>query len=521
MKTKHMKTLPSGNSISRSPLPRPRARESFRSSFSEGGSLITSHYSLLTVLVFALTCLALSPTPNAFGVLPPPDGGYPNFNTAEGDNALFSLTTGSANTAIGEESLFQDTTGSNNTAIGTAALGNNTTGDFNTASGFRALVNNTTATFNTGTGAFALQSNTTGNENTANGASALEFNTTGAENTANGAGALESNTTGFQNTATGTGALNSNTSGNHNTANGYQALFSNTTGVDNIANGFNALYSNTTGSSNTANGAGALYNNTTGSSNTANGANALLSNTTGLWNTANGINALYLNTTGVENTANGALALVANTTGNNNIAFGVDAGINLTTGDNNIDIGNRGVAAEANTVRIGTQGTQTKTFMAGIYGTAISGTPVKINSSGQLGVAPSSARFKQNVHKMDKASDVLLALRPVTFRYKPEIDPEGSPQFGLVAEEVEKVNPALVARDAEGKVFTVRYEAVNAMLLNEFLKEHKKVEDLEKDLRATIVQQQKEIEALTTGLQKVSAQLELRNPAPQTVANNQ
>src|SRR5437660_577369 len=402
MKTKHMKTLPSGNSISRSPLPRPRARESFRSSFSEGGSLITSHYSLLPVLVFALTCLSLSPTPNAFGVLPPPDGGYPNFNTAEGDNALFSLTTGSANTAIGEESLFQDTTGSNNTAIGTAALGNNTTGDFNTASGFRALVNNTTATFNTGTGAFALQSNTTGN----------------------------------------------------------------------------------------------------------------------------------------ENTANGALALVANTTGNNNIAFGVDAGINLTTGDNNIDIGNRGVAAEANTVRIGTQGTQTKTFMAGIYGTAISGTPVKINSSGQLGVAPSSARFKQNVHKMDKASDVLLALRPVTFRYKPEIDPEGSPQFGLVAEEVEKVNRDLVVYDEQHKPYTVRYDAVNAMLLNEFLKAHRTVQELKStaakqeatitQLKSTVAQQQKGMEVLTAGLkeqaariQRVTAQIELGKPAPQVVDNNQ
>ena len=247
---------------------------------------------------------------------------------------------------------------------------------------------------------------------------------------------------------------------------------------------------------------------------------------------------LYLNTTGVENTANGALALVANTTGNNNIAFGVDAGINLTTGDNNIDIGNRGVAAEANTVRIGTQGTQTKTFMAGIYGTAISGTPVKINSSGQLGVAPSSARFKQNVHKMDKASDVLLALRPVTFRYKPEIDPEGSPQFGLVAEEVEKVNRDLVVYDAQGKPYTVRYDAVNAMLLNEFLKAHRTVQELKStaakqeatitQLKSTVAQQQKGMEVLTAGLkeqaariQRVTAQIELGKPAPQVVDNNQ
>src|SRR5437667_151522 len=179
MKTKHMKTLPSGNSISRSPLPRPRARESFRSSFSEGGSLITSHYSLLTVLVFALTCLALSPTPNAFGVLPPPDGGYPNFNTAEGDNALFSLTTGSANTAIGYQALFRDTTGVDNIANGFNALYGNTTGSSNTANGAGALYNNTTGSSNTANGANALLSNTTGLWNTANGINALYLNTTG------------------------------------------------------------------------------------------------------------------------------------------------------------------------------------------------------------------------------------------------------------------------------------------------------------------------------------------------------
>jgi len=162
------------------------------------------------------------------------------------------------------------------------------------------------------------------------------------------------------------------------------------------------------------------------------------------------------------------------------------------------------------------------TFIAGISGATVSGSPVVINTSGQLGVGPpSSERFKDEIEPMGKTSEALLSLRPVTFRYKKNIDPKRVPQFGLVAEEVEKVNPDLVVRDAAGKVFTVRYEAVNAMLLNEFLKEHKKVEDLEKDLRATIVQQQKEIEALTTGLQKVSAQLELSKSAPQMAGNNQ
>ena len=223
--------------------------------------------------------------------------------------------------------------------------------------------------------------------------------------------------------------------------------------------------------------------------------------------------------------------------------------MNLTKGDNNIDIGNAGVAGESKTIRIGStplgnsNNGQTRTFIAGIYGVAAAqGVAVYVNSSGQLGTHTSSARFKQNIRAMDDASDALLSLRPVTFRYKKEIDPEGIPQFGLVAEDVEKVNPDLVARDAQGKVYTVRYEAVNAMLLNEFLKEHRKVEEQEamisqvkstlakqdttiaqqqKDFQSTIAQQQKEIKALTAGLQKVSDELVLSKPAPQMVLNNQ
>jgi hypothetical protein len=199
-----------------------------------------------------------------------------------------------------------------------------------------------------------------------------------------------------------------------------------------------------------------------------------LFNTTGSDNTANGGSALFFNTTGSGNTANGFQALYRNATGSSNIALGINAGLNLTTGSNNIDIGNVGIADEANTIRIGTDGTQTKTFIAGISGTAVMGTPVKVNAAGQLGTVPSSQRFKDEIRPMDKASEAILALKPVTFRYKKEVDPEGIPQFGLVAEDVEKVNPDLVVRDSEGKVFTVRYEAVNAMLLNEFLKEHRK-----------------------------------------------
>ena len=173
------------------------------------------------------------------------------------------------------------------------------------------------------------------------------------------------------------------------------------------------------------------------------------------------------------------------------------------------------MAGEANKIRIGRQGTQNGTFIAGIFGVAVTGSQVVVNSNGKLGVAASSARFKEAIKPMDKASEAIFALKPVTFRYKKELDPDSIPQFGLVAEEVEKVNPDLVVRDAEGKVYTVRYEAVNAMLLNEFLKEHKTVQEQ----GATIARQQKQIEALTAGLQKVSAQLEASNSAPQVVNN--
>jgi len=203
---------------------------------------------------------------------------------------------------------------------------------------------------------------------------------------------------------------------------------------------------------------------------------------------------------------------------------GFSAGTNLTTGNNNIDIGNAGVAGDANKIRIGKQGTQTGTFVAGIFGSTVaSGVGVIVNSSGQLGTVLSSERFKEAITPMDKVSEAILALKPVTFRYKQELDPNGMPQFGLIAEQVEKVDPNLIVRDADGKVTTVRYDAVNAMLLNEFLKEHRKVKELEASnvqLKHDVAEQQKRIEALTEGLQKVSAQLEVSKSAPQTVLNN-
>ena len=397
-----------------------------------------------TIAVLALTCFA--PLPRVQAVSPPPDGGYPGSNTAEGTDALFSLTSGDNNTAIGFDALYSDTIGRGNTATGLNALYSNTTGSYNTANGDGALYSNTIGSFNTGVGQNAL---------------------------------------------------------NH------------TSGGSNTAIGFDALDYNTTGTYNTASGAFALYNNNA-NNNTATGANALYSNTTGFYNMANGASAMLLNTTGSYNVAEGLNALYSNTTGNNNIAIGLGGGGDLTTGSYNIDIGNRGVAGESRTIRIGTQGTQTKTYIAGLSGVAVSGSTVTVNSNGQLGVMASSRRFKRNIQPMGEESDVLLRLQPVSFQYKAEVDPSGAAQFGLVAEEVEKINPDLVACDEQGKPYTVRYEAVNAMLLNEFLKEHQRVQDQ----GATIARLQRQVEALTAGLQKVSAQLEMSKPAQQIVLNS-
>ena len=374
--------------------------------------------------MFALVCLAL--VQNTQAVSPPPDGGYPGANTAEGQEALLNFTTGDFNTAVGWLSLATLTTGQLNTAIGAGTL----------------LIN------------------------TADG------------NTATGAGALLNNTIGFGNTANGTFALSNNTTGNHNTAVGREALSS-----------------DTIGGSNTAIGRDALLNNDTGNNNTAVGREALLGNTTGESNVAIGRGALANSTAGVSN-----------------LALGIDAGNQVTTASNVIAIGHSG-ADVSNT-----------TWISNVFGvTPQSGTtaPVVVSDTGQLGTVVSSERFKKDIATMEKASEAILALRPVTFHYKS--DTKETPQFGLVAEEVAKVNPALVLPDKEGKPYTVRYDAVNAMLLNEFLKEHLTVQDQ----GAIIAQQQKEIKLLkeelkaqASQIQKVSAQLQLRKPEPQTVLNN-
>ena len=347
----------------------------------------------------ALALLYFAILPKAQAVIPPPDGGYPGFNTAEGQNALFGRTTGVANTAIGWHSLFSNTDGSYNTGIGAGTL-----------------------LFNVG-------DQTTGE---------------GTQNTAIGTGALLFNTVAFNNTADGAFALFNNTAGNFNTAVGTQALFNNTIG-------------------------------------------------------------------GV-NTAIGNAALGNNTTGSFNVALGDNAGGGVTTANEVICIG---TAVDGENV-------SNSCYIGGIFGqTSASGAAVYINSSNKLGTLTSSSRFKDDIKPMARLSEALFALKPVTFHSKKEIDPAGMQQFGLVAEDVDKINPDLVVRDKEGKPYSVRYEQVNAMLLNEFLKEHRKVEQLTKDFESKLAGQQKQIEALTANLRRVSAQVEMSRHAPQMVLNNQ
>jgi hypothetical protein len=480
----------------------------------------------------ALICFALLPEALAAPEKAPvaPETALPGFNTADGDHALFSITTGVANVAVGWYSLFSDTDGSFNTAVGAGTLLFNV-GDQSTSEGVQ----------NTAVGAAALLFNTTGSFNAAFGDIALINNTIGHRNTALGSRALTANITGFQNTGLGRSALLFNTDGHDNVGIGVDAIQDNTVGINNVAIGNFALL-NVLGNNNTGTGFAALGGNAPvdgiGENNTANGINALTNNTDGGGNTAIGAYTLQSNTTSFNNTAIGANALLNSTLGDGNIAVGINAGANLTSGDLNIYIGSQGAATESNTIRIGdTEGVpSTATYISGISGTPVVGDAVVVDANGQLGTVASSQRFKTAIKPMDNASEAILALRPVTFRYKEEIDSKGAPQFGLLAEEVAKVNPNLVVRDRNGKIYSVRYEAVNAMLLNEFLKEHQKVAEQDRKLReqeATIAQlkssdvlQQQQMKALAvtvkeqaSQIQEVSAQLELIKTAPQTVAN--
>jgi hypothetical protein len=365
---------------------------------------------LCLILISLLTGFAFLPPAQA--VVPAPDGGYPGFNTAEGQNALMNLTTGTGNTAVGWSSLFTDSI----------------------------------ASFNTGVGAGALALNTA----------------------------------------------------DSNTAVGTVALFLNTTGDENVAVGTGALVNNDTGNLNTANGAFALSGNTTGSS-----------------NTAIGFHALHLNTTGGQNTAIGFGALLNNATGFSNTAVGTVAGSNITgTGNVCIGWGVNGEAGVDDRTYIRNVNTLTQNFSAGVNDYVT----VRL-SDGRLGhtAVVSSRRYKEDIKPLAAASEALYELKPVSFRLKKEYDETQRRSFGLIAEEVEKIDPDLVYHNNKGQAESVRYELVNAMLLNEFLKEHRKNEEQ----AATIARLEKQLETVTATLQKVSAQLEVSNPAPQVVGNNQ
>jgi hypothetical protein len=381
--------------------------------------------------LLAMAGFALSPMAQA--VVPAPGGGYPGYNTAEGQNALFSLTTGVYNTAVGAFTLFGSTTGSGNTAVGINGLRNNVTGGFNTAVGLNALfTNNGDPTVGQGSdncavGAYALFANTTANNNTADGAFALSANNTGFGNTGIGSHALERNTVGGGNTAIGEAALNENT----------------------------------TGSFNTAVGTGAL--------------------------------------------------LVAN--GDSNTVVGSGAGGNVGGANHVICIGQGVAGANVNN----------SCYVGSIWNQPGGSQPVYVNSDGKLGLQVSSRRFKDEIKPIGDASAVIYSLEPVTFRYKPEIEPTRPRGFGLIAEDVEKLSPNLVTRGADGKVNSVRYDHVNAMVLNEFLKEHRKVQELE----AILAKQKKGMDTLTAQLkeqaaqiQKVSALIQMSKPKTNVALNN-
>jgi Chaperone of endosialidase len=382
-------------------------------------------------IIFGAMLSAIAFLPVVQAVVPPPDGCYPNFTTAEGCNALGSLTTGAGNTGLGWYSLFSNITGN----------------------------------FNTGVGAGALALNNMDN-----------------------------------NTAVGAGALFLNTDGTGNTAVGANALVHNDTGTDNNAFGTNALFSNVDGFFNNAHGRNALTNNT------------------GSENNAFGDLAMEDNTTGASNTAIGDDALRFNVDGSGNVAVGDEAGTGLGESVNNcIAIGAPGDGPFATL--------DNTCFIGSIYDQPVSDPgsqlPVYVDQFNNVGVfAMSSRRFKHDIQPMDKASETLYKLKPVTFKFNS--DWKGTTQYGLIAEQVAEVDPQLVVHGNNGEVNAVHYEQINNMLLNEFLKEHKKVEELQ----AIVAQQQKGMEVLTAQIkhqalqiQKVSAQLEVSDTATKVVVN--
>jgi len=430
--------------------------------------------------------------------------------TAFGYGAL-EFNTASYNTAAGDFALQDNATGIGNTAVGTVSLRDNVAGSNNTAIGYMAFLGLPNIAYeslsnNTATGSGALQNNG-GSSNTAVGYSALQ-GATYDESTSTGGGL------GSNNTGVGAEALYSYSTGSNNTAAGYQALFDNQTASNNTAVGYQALYTNDPEGSgiaidNTATGFQALYTNSSGAANTASGNMALFGNSSGGYNSADGFQALYLNSSGSYNAAYGSQALF-NSNGSSNTAVGYEAGYNVTTGSDNIHIGNKGAAADSKVIKIGTEGTQKKTLIAGIYSnTSISGLTVVIGSNGELGAVSSSERFKTDIETMGSTTERLQQLRPVTFHYKN--DPQGELRYGLIAEEVAKVYPELAVRGEHGRIDGVRYDELAPMLLNEVQKE-----------RATISAQAQHAAVQDAEISALKAQLaEMHAAVESLMSNNQ
>jgi len=501
-----------------------------------------SSHGLLLISLLSV-CFAL--LPRAQAVITDPDETFPAFNTAAGLEALLNLTTGISNTAYGARALKANTTGGSNLGIGGFALISNTSGSMNSAIGNNAMFNNLSGSNNMALGQGALAGNIAGSANTAMGTQAGAGNTTSGI-VAIGFQALHGANTGL-NTAIGTQAMFSNTTGPFNTAVGFLSLASNTVGDRNTAVGDGAMIGNASGFSNVAVGVSALRNNSSGDNNVAIGHDALVNNNANN-QTAVGRLAMASNSTGPENAAVGFRALAANTTSGFSVAVGFQAldaatgGQNTAVGDNASgavstgalntslgDLAGANVTTASGCVDIGAftfgENVSNRTHIKNVGQTAQNnGIFVTVDpATNRIGfVNLSSERYKQNIKPMDKVSEAILGLKPITFRYKPGVDATDLPQFGLSAEEVAKANPDLVTYDGEGKPFTVRYDAINNMMLNEFLKEHKRVQQLE----ATVAQQQKGMEVLTAQLkeqaaqiQRVSAQVEMGKPVPKVVAN--
>ncbi len=452
--------------------------------------------------------------------------------SAADDNLFLGVGAGASNVAgSGKSNVFSgyhagyaNTAGYDNTFSGYGAGYSNTMGLYNTFSGSEAGLSNTAGSENTFNGYQAGYQNTTGAQNAFFGTEAGASNTTGSYNNFSGYQAGFSNTLGAYNTFSGYQAGYSNTGGFENTFNGYQAGYQNTTGAQNAFFGREAGGSNTTGSTNVFSGYYAGYSNTTGSANTFSGYYAGFFNAAGSSNTFSGYEAGYSNTTGAYNTFYGYEAGGFNTAGGGNTFIGDYAGFNNTSGSNNVYIANGGPSSgtESNTIRIGTQGTgyhQTAAYIAGIYGSTVdsNGIPVYVDDNGQLGTVVSSRRFKEQIADMGDSTSALMELRPVTFLYKPEYAKgDRTLQYGLIAEEVAQVYPELVAYDNDGQPYTVRYQYLTPMLLNEAQKQYRRAEaqaEVITTQEQKIDSQQRQVAAQQQEIESLKQQLQMQNAA--------